>query len=87
MLSRCLLGNPKLVLLENNFNTLNKTDKQRFLDHLLNKKTTLIAVSNDPQIAEQFDRVILLDRGSIIATGGSKEIVSSPLFKEVTQMD
>ena len=69
MLARSIIGDPALILLEDNFNQLNEEDKNRFLDYLLDddKKWTVITVSNNPSVAKRFDKTVVLDSGKIIA--------------------
>ena len=69
MLARSIASDPKLILLEDNFNQLNEIDKTKFIDYLIKRKSTVIVVSNDPIVAEKFDRIIVLDKGNIIAKG------------------
>lgn len=73
-LARGIAGNPKLILLEENFNQLNHTDKEQLLEHLLQKKCTLIAVSNDPAVASRFDKVALMEDGKLIAFDAFKAV-------------
>ncbi len=81
MLARCLTGEPKLILLEDKFNQMNGTDKKRLLDHLLSQGNTVIAVSNDPRVAERFDRVIVLDNGKLIGDGKFTEMQGYKVFQ------
>lgn len=68
ILARSIVGNPRLILLEDNFKRLPENDKERFINHLLSKdkKWTVIAVSNDQSIASKFDKVLVLEKGSQI---------------------
>ena len=86
MLARSLTSNPKLMLLEDNFNRLDARDKERFLDHLFTeKKCTVIVVSNDELLAERFDRVIVLKSGLIIGDGPIQALTSEPWYSDVFQ--
>ena len=38
MLARCFTGNPKLILLEDNFNSMLRSERDRMLDYLLSQK-------------------------------------------------
>lgn len=69
ILARSIVGNPKLVLLEDNFMLLPENDKQRFINYLLdkNQKWTVITISNDKEIASRFDKILLLDKGNQLA--------------------
>lgn len=86
MLTRSLTAQPKLMLLEDNFNRLDARDKERFLDHLFTeKKCTLVVVSNDAVLAERFDRVVVLSNGSVIGDGHISTLTSQPWYSDVFQ--
>ncbi len=85
ILARCLAGSPKVILLESSFNQLHDIDKKRFMDYLLASNATVVAISNDPTIAQQFDRTIVLKDGEIIAENEFSVIKSQVWFHEVFQ--
>lgn len=74
MLARCIVGEPKLILLGDNFNQLNYTDKQSLLNHLLEEKFTVLAISNDLEVINKFDKVAVLNEGNLIAFDSPKSI-------------
>lgn len=88
MLVRSVVGNPKLILLEGHFNRLGKHEKEAFIKYLLTKKTTVIAVSNDSEIASQFESVLVLDKGRILANGSLESFKQTewykPIFEELS---
>ena len=83
MLARGIIGNPKLILLEDNFHQFNESDKARFISYLLQKKCTVIVVSNDPEVAKQFDEIVVMERGEIIAEGTISSFKRKKWFKQV----
>ena len=66
MLARSIVANPKLVLLSDSFNHLPRNEKASFLEYILHNKWTVIAISNDPQVAKLFDRSVVMEKGEII---------------------
>ena len=84
-LARCLVGNPKLILIEDHFNLLEKKYKEQLLDFILNKenKWTVVIVSNDSEIASRLDYVVALDQGSILDIGNVKELNEKEWFKTI----
>lgn len=86
MLIRSVVGNPKLILLEDHFNRLKKKEKDQFLDYLMQKKTTVIAVSNDLDVVSKFQSTIVLKSGEIVANGKIESFKNEdwykPLFEE-----
>ena len=84
-LSRSLIGNPGLILFENNFSQLNASIKQRFLDYLLGLNATVIAISNDPEVCKAFDRVAVLEKGRIIANDSLSNLKNYPWYTSIFQ--
>lgn len=69
MLVRSVVGDPKLILLEDHFTRLDRDHKQLFINYLLQHKATVIALSNDEEIAKQFTETIVINDGQIVAKG------------------
>jgi ABC-type transport system involved in cytochrome bd biosynthesis fused ATPase/permease subunit len=69
ILGRCLAKKPELIILNDFFSGLSKADKLDLIRCVINQDTswTLLAVSNDPLVMASCDRVIVLDRGQIVA--------------------
>lgn len=80
MLARGIVGNPKIILLEDHFNQLQNTDKKRFIEHLKQSSASVIAVSNEKDVVMQFDRTIILDNGEIIADDSTDSILKKKTF-------
>lgn len=76
ILARSIYCNPKLMLLEEEFNHLNKKDSKKLLDYIFNGSWTLVAVSNQEQTIERADKVIELDQGEIAFKGTYEEYKS-----------
>jgi ABC-type bacteriocin/lantibiotic exporter with double-glycine peptidase domain len=85
MLARCLVGNPKIVLVEDNFNLLRDKVKESFLSHLLTCEATVVVVSNQSAIIERFDRVLVLDKGTLIIDGKPEELLNNKEYAELLQ--
>jgi ABC-type bacteriocin/lantibiotic exporter with double-glycine peptidase domain len=77
ILARCLVNYPKALLLEDIISSFDKEEKDRFLDHLLEGKWTLILVSEDPETIKRFPRVIALDEGRLVYDGSSEVYLKS----------
>ncbi len=84
-LARCIISKPKLLLIEDHFNLLEKKYKEQVLDFLLDKKNqwTLIMVSNDIEIAKKMDYIITIDDGKIIDNGVITEMQEKEWFKNI----
>ena len=84
-LARALAGNPKLILLDDTFRDLPLEDKNRFLEFVLNKEKgwTVVAISNDREIARLFNRVIVLEKGKVMADAPIDELKNEVWFDQV----
>lgn len=69
ILARSIYCNPKLMLLEEEFNHLNKKDSKKLLDYIFKGSWTLVAVSNQEQTMERADTIVELDQGEIAFKG------------------
>ena len=69
ILSRCLAKKPELMILNDFFSGLSKSDKLDLIRHVIKPESswTLLAISNDPLVMASCDRVIVLDQGKVVA--------------------
>ncbi len=81
MLARAVVGKPKLIVLDDNFNQLLPKDRQLFIEHVLKMPCTVLAISNSLEIAQQFDSVLVLKNGEVIAKGKAKDLEQNDWFK------
>jgi ABC-type bacteriocin/lantibiotic exporter with double-glycine peptidase domain len=84
-LARSLIGEPRLIMLEDDFNLMEEENKQSLLNYLMGNKWTVIAVSNDPDVAGQFEKVAVLDEGKLIAYDRFKEIKKQNWYSNLFQ--
>ncbi|MCB0402882.1 MAG: ATP-binding cassette domain-containing protein [Flavobacteriales bacterium] len=87
MLARAIVGLPKLILLEDNLNELQVHERNRLIDYLLEngKDSTIITISNNPEIAAKFGRVLVIEHGEMLALGNMAELKKENWFKSVFQ--
>ncbi|MEM6964858.1 MAG: ATP-binding cassette domain-containing protein [Bacteroidota bacterium] len=85
ILARTLIFQPSILLLDNFMPRLERKEKQVIIDYLTAERQhwTLIGISNNPNFAEQCDRVIVLQDGKIIADSPFKEIKKDELICEI----
>jgi len=71
ILARCIIKKPKLFIFNDFFDKLEKSEKAAIVKNICSKEsnTTLIAVSTDPFLMKECDRIIIFHSGKIVAEG------------------
>ena len=84
ILGRCLAKRPALIILNDFFSGLTKSDKLQLVRSVINPECswTLIAVSNDPLVMASCDRVIVLDEGRIVADDSYNSLMKQGLINQ-----
>lgn len=77
ILARCLAKRPQLIILNDFFEGMKKSDKLDLIEMLTDHTNhwTLLAVSNDPVIMSACDRVAVLANGKIVADGNFEDLM------------
>lgn len=85
ILARCLAKKPKLIVLNDFFTTLSKSDKMELLACVTKAQShaTVIVVSKDPIIMSACDRVIVMQEGIIRMEGTMEELTRTQLFNDL----
>ncbi len=85
ILARCLAKKPKLIVLNDFFITLSKSDKMELLACVTKSQRpcTVIVVSKDPIIMSACDRVIMMQDGQIRMEGTMEELTTTQLFNDL----
>jgi ABC-type multidrug transport system fused ATPase/permease subunit len=85
ILARCLAKKPKLLILNDFFNTLGKSDKVELLKVITgnNRPSTVIISSKDPLIMSACDRVVVMDAGLVKASGTMEELLKTEVLKDL----
>lgn len=84
ILARCIAKRPSLIVLNDFFSGLRKSDKVDLIQMLTSDDTTwtMMAVSNDPVVMASCDRVIVLKDGVKIGEGTFQELMKTNLLNE-----
>ena len=87
ILARAIVGEQRLLLLEDNYKQLPLIDKQRFLDYIFaeDKTWSIIAVTDDLDIAKKFDAILVLEKGQTIGYGSYDALNKEGLLFNVFQ--
>ena len=86
-IARCLITNPKILLLDEPFagvDLLSIQDIKGLLLKLQNRKTSLIITDhNASQLLSVVDRAYVIANGTIVANGTPRNIVNTPEAKKL----
>ncbi len=75
LMARSLAGKHGLLLIEDNWQEVDKSIVDQWFDYIcITCGQTVIAATNDSDILQKMDRIIVLDRGHIVKTGKFNEI-------------
>jgi len=88
VLARCLAKRPDLLILDDFFNDLNKSDRDNLIKAVVEEGDwTAIIVSNNPSVMMACDRVVLMREGKVGAVGKFNEIILDDLFKDLVSTE
>jgi len=85
MLARSLTCSSRLLLLDENFNELKNGNKQKFIDHINSLNCTVVAVSNDPDVAKKFEKIVVMDQGKVLGEGDFESLRNKEWCNRVFQ--
>lgn len=82
ILARCIAKKPEMIILNDYFNFMKKSDKVLLIERLVSKenKWTFIVVSNDPLVMASCDRVVVIREGSMLGEGKFDELMQQGLL-------
>jgi ABC-type bacteriocin/lantibiotic exporter with double-glycine peptidase domain len=85
LLVRSLLFNPELWLAEGDFMFLNRRERQKVFDFILDylRDKTVVISTNDLTLAKKCDRIILMKSGTIYTQGSAKALKEDAYFREI----
>ncbi|SNT02370.1 ABC-type bacteriocin/lantibiotic exporter, contains an N-terminal double-glycine peptidase domain [Ekhidna lutea] len=86
VLARCLAKRPAMLILNDFFNNFTKAERLKLIEMLtrVDKKWTLIVVSNDPLVMAACDRVLYLENGEAKALEPFDELIKrDEIIKEI----
>lgn len=85
MLARCILASPLLLTVEGFFTGLEKPERELVINTLTapHRRWTMLAISDDPLLAQRCDRIILMQEGKIITSGTYEELHQQEDFRQV----
>ena len=89
-IARCLISQPRVLLLDEALTTLDKSSQVWILDKLdeVSRGKTLILATHDLRFTAEFDTIIVLENGMLMGQGKHDELlVNCPLYKQLWNLD
>lgn len=79
ILARSMADRPKLLLLEDAFEHLDRFEKRRIIDFIYDKENlwTVVSISNDPYLASMSDLIVELEGGRVVQSGDFESMKNS----------
>ena len=85
-IARALVRDPDLLLLDDATSALDLSTERHILDAIKQRQATLIMVTQKVSTMKQMDRIVLLDRGYIVANGTHQDLLrTSSLYQTIAQ--
>jgi len=69
LLARGFIGQPKALIMENVLNYVDPKVKASVIDYLMKGPWTLLMISDEPQVQQMADEVILMEKGNLAFQG------------------
>lgn len=85
LVARAIVGQPKLLVMEESLGNLNSRDRRRIAQLLTDRKRpwTLVSVTADPLLASLCDRVVVLKEGRIVFEGTFEAVQKTEHYKRI----
>jgi ABC-type bacteriocin/lantibiotic exporter with double-glycine peptidase domain len=81
LIAQGIAGKPRLVVLDDFFQNLNAASRTQIIELLTDRRRpwTVLAVSNDPQLLEAFDNVLVVHEGRVVTQGRFSDLQQDPI--------
>jgi ABC-type bacteriocin/lantibiotic exporter with double-glycine peptidase domain len=85
ILSRCIISQPRMLAVEGYFYGMERKDRHLISNVLAgnNQPWTMVTVTDDPILASNCDRIIIMNDGKIIEQGTFEQIKQGPHYRKV----
>jgi ATP-binding cassette subfamily C protein len=75
LIAKALVGQPKLLLLDEATNSLDNSAQERVVKHINSLNITRISIAHRLSTVKDADKIMVLDRGSIVESGTFEELM------------
>ena len=85
ILARCLAKRPSLLILNDFFGSFSRSERMKLIAMLLEPehKWTIWIVTNDPLVMGACDKVVVLEKGKVVAVDSFNELMKSAVFNDI----
>jgi len=87
ILARAVVGEPRLILLEDQFASLSRGQINAFMSFLIESDFSVIIISNDINIAKRMDRSWIIDKGELKFDNNWSALQNEDLFKNIFELN
>lgn len=86
-LARCIVNRPKLLMISSCYEHFDTSYLNGFLAFITDKSQpwTLITVSNDTRVMQACDKIVVMDRGKVVAEGSYESLKGNPFLTNCTK--
>lgn len=86
-IARCLLKDPEVIILDEPTSALDNISEREILRYIFNLQSTVIIVAHRLNTIKHMERILVMDRGSIVEEGNHEELIDKKgyyyqLYKE-----
>ncbi|MCR5775156.1 MAG: ATP-binding cassette domain-containing protein [Lachnospiraceae bacterium] len=75
LLARAFIDDPKVLILDEATSALDNVTQTRVMENICNMKSTVVMVAHRLSTVENFDRIIMLENGTIVEEGSYQELI------------
>lgn len=87
ILARSVISKPKLLIINDFSEHINKRDKMKILSFLQDKSNgwtlVIISIDDDPMLFSSCDRIILMNEGTVATQGSYEELINDKHFQKL----
>jgi len=85
LLARCILKQPRLILLDENIHVIRDSERKQIMDYICRKDLgwTVMVINNYIEHPEAYDRIFCMKDGKLIDQGKPEEVKDKDWYKEL----
>jgi ABC-type bacteriocin/lantibiotic exporter with double-glycine peptidase domain len=82
IMARTIANNPYFIIIDETYLNIARIDKMKILKHISNAQNewTVVLITNNHDLMQQANKVVLMDEGKIVAQGNYEDLQSHPIL-------